>query len=334
MTTPQTNPELPILPKSLLNTIGEYGMARTDRVTPIEITHRWEMLIAGIKDYAASVRDAATQTAKAAPEGVSAPKALCAVCGGGRHVAAHRPILSGPNEGEPLDHVFTVETAPPIPHRFQHTFCQACGKDCGPGDDGPIDCSGHVPDVTKMVPLAPTPGFVLVPTRPTKEMIDAGMEGLGPCVGSCGEASPPERTDFRDCYVAMLAAAPQPPASVQPLAVGVETRLSDSHLERLIGEDSGFEWTGDFYRADPADLLEFLRLVSRTSFSAASPPPPGRVEPLTDQEMMHKLINACDSLHITRVHELGGITRTIMEDPGLLELGRAIEAAHGIKEGS
>ena len=36
----------------------------------------------------------------------------------------------------------TPKTTPETP-RFQHTFCQACGKDCGPGDDGPIDCQGH-----------------------------------------------------------------------------------------------------------------------------------------------------------------------------------------------
>lgn len=42
----------PTLPKSLLDTIGEYGMARTDRVSELTIQHRWELLIAAIKDYA------------------------------------------------------------------------------------------------------------------------------------------------------------------------------------------------------------------------------------------------------------------------------------------
>lgn len=49
---------LPTLPQSLLNTIGEYGMARTDRVSELEIQHRWLLLIVGIKDYTASVLDA------------------------------------------------------------------------------------------------------------------------------------------------------------------------------------------------------------------------------------------------------------------------------------
>ncbi len=53
---------------------------------------------------------------------------------------------------------------------------------------------------------------------------------------------------------------------------------------------------------------------------------------LTKDRLMNVLVNACDSLHITRVHEIGGMTRTIMEDAGLLELGRAVESAHNIKE--
>lgn len=48
---------------------------------------------------------------------------------------------------------------------------------------------------------------------------------------------------------------------------------------------------------------------------------------LTDDEIMRAAINASGSLNITRVHEIGGPSRTIMEDAGLLELGRAIETA-------
>lgn len=44
--------EMPTLPQSLINLIGEYGMARTDGVSEIERLHRWQTLIAGIKDYA------------------------------------------------------------------------------------------------------------------------------------------------------------------------------------------------------------------------------------------------------------------------------------------
>ncbi|QND94335.1 hypothetical protein SY91_01734 [Burkholderia cenocepacia] len=41
----------------------------------------------------------------------------------------------------------------------------------------------------------------------TDAMIDAAIEALGPCVGSCGEASPPERCDIRDAIEAALAAS-------------------------------------------------------------------------------------------------------------------------------
>lgn len=44
-------PPLPVLNKPLLDTIGEYGMARTDRASPLEVQRRWELLIVGIKDY-------------------------------------------------------------------------------------------------------------------------------------------------------------------------------------------------------------------------------------------------------------------------------------------
>lgn len=55
----QAPSELPLLPQSLINTIGEYGMARTDGASPIEVTHRWELLIKGIKDYTRAARPSA-----------------------------------------------------------------------------------------------------------------------------------------------------------------------------------------------------------------------------------------------------------------------------------
>jgi len=48
---------------------------------------------------------------------------------------------------------------------------------------------------------------------------------------------------------------------------------------------------------------------------------------LTDEEIMRSAINASDSLNITRFHGMGAPSRTIMDDAGLLELGRAIETA-------
>jgi hypothetical protein len=45
----------PTLPQSLLNLIGDYGMARTDGVSDVERLHRWQLLIDGIKAYALGV---------------------------------------------------------------------------------------------------------------------------------------------------------------------------------------------------------------------------------------------------------------------------------------
>ena len=61
--------------------------------------------------------------------------------------------------------------------------------------------------------------------------------------------------------------------------------------------------------------------------SLTNTPAPAQQALLTDDEILRTAINASDSLNITRVHEIGGPSRTIMEDAGLLELGRAIESA-------
>ena len=53
------------------------------------------------------------------------------------------------------------------------------------------------------------------------------------------------------------------------------------------------------------------------------------IRDVSDEELMHAIINACDSLNITRVHELGGKTRTICDEAGLLEIGRAVRALRG-----
>jgi len=46
-----------MLPQSLINLIGEYGFARTEGVGELERIHRWQLLIAGIKDYATAEID-------------------------------------------------------------------------------------------------------------------------------------------------------------------------------------------------------------------------------------------------------------------------------------
>lgn len=85
-----------------------------------------------------------------------------------------------------------------------------------------------------------------------------------------------------------VAAAPQPPASVQPLAVGVEpagvtlARAAD-FLEWYIAFIKESVMSVDIerhpYLPELEDCAEQVRALS---VSAASPPPPGRVVPLTD----------------------------------------------------
>ena len=76
---------------------------------------------------------------------------------------------------------------------------------------------------------------------------------------------------------------------------------------------------------DPDALVQNACYALCGPFGAVTQP----AEPaaLSDDDAMMVSINACDSLNITRVHEVGGMTLTIMEDGGLLELFRAIERA-------
>jgi hypothetical protein len=55
---------LPPLPEKLLARIGEYGLARTDGVGDPERLHRWQLLIDGIKEYAADYARAALPAAQ------------------------------------------------------------------------------------------------------------------------------------------------------------------------------------------------------------------------------------------------------------------------------
>lgn len=64
-------PAPPTLPRYLLDMIGEYGMARTDSVGQLEVQHRWEILIGGIKRYASEYgRALASRPAEVDEEGL------------------------------------------------------------------------------------------------------------------------------------------------------------------------------------------------------------------------------------------------------------------------
>ena len=89
---PSTAPEVaelpapPTLPRYLLDMIGEYGMARTDSLGQLEVQHRWEILIGGIKRYASEYgRALASRPAEVDDEGLPPlpPEAARATKGAG-----------------------------------------------------------------------------------------------------------------------------------------------------------------------------------------------------------------------------------------------------------
>lgn len=57
-------PSVPNLSQELINTIGEYGMARTDGVSEAEVLHRWQLVLSSIKRYAHAYGDARAEHAR------------------------------------------------------------------------------------------------------------------------------------------------------------------------------------------------------------------------------------------------------------------------------
>lgn len=52
-------------------------------------------------------------------------------------------------------------------------------------------------------------GWKAVPMEPTPFMLAEAIDGLGSCVGSCGEATPPEMSDIAESLRCAIAAAPE-----------------------------------------------------------------------------------------------------------------------------
>lgn len=52
-------------------------------------------------------------------------------------------------------------------------------------------------------------GWKIVPMEPTPTMISEARYGLGSCIGSCGEASPPDASDIADALRSAIEAAPE-----------------------------------------------------------------------------------------------------------------------------
>ena len=198
MTTPQTTPELLArekfeawAPTQGFENLARFGDTYEDGAVQIS----WM-----------AYRAASLGVTAAPQEGVSGfhkPERLKAWAAAGRQIAQEE--LAGMSAPES-----------PQPPRFQQTYCQRCSCKCGPGDDGPIDCGGHAkvtddhsPEAGKMIQsLAPPPGWKLAPQPITEEMHVAAVKVLHRAHGVDG--LPQRMLD------AMVAAATQPPASALP----------------------------------------------------------------------------------------------------------------------
>lgn len=120
-------------------------------------------------------------------------------------------------------------------------------------------------------------GYKLLPVEPTCSMVLAGLKALGGCVGSCGEASPPDGGDINDAFSAMLAAAPAPP---QPL-------YDEAKEQELFAE----WWRNTpILRASKLQLAEEAWLARAQSRAKA-------VEISTDDSPSQSKFTDCDATH-------------------------------------
>ena len=195
---------LPILPKTLLDAIGHYGFAHADKATENERLHRWELLIAAIKDYArAQVRADRASTSRAAVPARSEAAQQ------GRPCTCH-PDDSPPN---PCAERYALaecraaaqaETAQAAPAWCQ---CPACApvahaSDCAVHNApalpvGPCDCGA-------------ASGMLLLPREATKGMMVAAVKfANGPAVykNVASAALDIEESIYGETWGAMVAAA-------------------------------------------------------------------------------------------------------------------------------
>lgn len=125
--------------------------------------------------------------------------------------------------------------------------------------------------------------------------------------------------------IPVVAATPHPPTAepVDPAYPFYELKF----IMRVLSHKGGApkqDWDTAYGMAREI----FSRWHKDRQSTAEGQPKQGRAADgvVSDEQLMRVIVNACDSLHITRVHELGGKTRTIMEDAGLLEIARAVLA--------
>lgn len=222
--------ELPPLPQSLLIAIGEYGLARTDGVGELEVQHRWETLIRGIKQYAAAL---------------SRPYAIRAQA-----------------MGDCADSSSLLHRAEDIARCY----------DLGTPD-------GHaIADAIRSLASQPVQdGYVLVPVEPTDAMLQAAWD-------SCSFG---DETTYRECWKAMLAAAPQPSPEAQPVAghrcsnpcfytacppcpeaSSDKAVVSDEQIEKLFYKELECDGGWALYEVTPGNIIRFARALLQSAAPA------------------------------------------------------------------
>lgn len=197
---------MPALPRELLDQLGEYGMARTDGVSPVEINHRWAQVIDGIKRYAAS---------QVAPVQDVAPMAEVVV-----------------NEDRSQTWIALRTQWLPVGTHKLYATPPAAGQDVAPSDAMPItwsimvDDGGETPAYCLMAAfrseaaaraalasMGAAPQAV-APAAPLGWMSDQGAESLRK-FGQASIIAGPARSQLSEYHIPIYA-APQPAASAAP----------------------------------------------------------------------------------------------------------------------
>lgn len=311
MTTPHTTPEL--LPCPFCHSAEvAVSLPTCTKATPYNAAHRafpvarcrscgaskdgkdWDQT--GNSAIEAWNTRAATQTAKAAPEGVSDKqiRLLCFILR--RFIASgyeraneaaqdktgtrFKPgtataVLGDVAEAELLHTIFStmVAAAPQPPASVQPLAVgveATCDKCKNPAHCREYKYCGHFGRK-----FAAQPRYVLVPAEPTPEMIDAG----------CPIDEYLDHYDMKTAYTAMVAAAPRLPAgrqdgseaadSAYEYAVGIATSLFKKHFA---GDD---DYASGRVTWSPCDTTVgvLTQIDNMVSGLAASPQPPGGMVP-------------------------------------------------------
>jgi hypothetical protein len=119
-------------------------------------------------------------------------------------------------------------------------------------------------------------------------------------------------------------------ALIESLAGRAMKSLDDPHLQQLFGDAIegalalGFQGTN---APPPGHWLQRFWDIGRAEATKAAPAAIAVSEAVTDEQVVEVAARLGSlSLHVTRMHQLGGKTSTILEEEGVIEFGRGILA--------